>query len=72
MSDVIIIEACTTPGKPCLYLDDHRISGQKPWGGGTIIHRWPVTIKELVASFSLDTLAALEKEIKRRYPPPGA
>ena len=24
----------------CLALDDTRIAGPKPWGGGTVIHKW--------------------------------
>ena len=24
----------------CLALDDTRIAGPKPWGGGTIVHVW--------------------------------
>ena len=24
----------------CLALDDTRIAGPKPWGGGTVIHTW--------------------------------
>ncbi len=24
----------------CLTLDDTRIAGPKPWGGGTVIHAW--------------------------------
>lgn len=24
----------------CLVLDDLRIAGPKPWGGGTVIHAW--------------------------------
>lgn len=32
----------------CVYLNDHRIAGGKPWGGGRAIRSWPnVTIREL-------------------------
>jgi len=24
----------------CLALDDTRVAGPKPWGGGTVIHAW--------------------------------
>ena len=27
-------------GGYCLALDDTRIAGPKPWGGGTVIHAW--------------------------------
>ena len=32
----------------CLALDDTRIAGPKPWGGGTVIHAWE-TSKEYKA-----------------------
>jgi hypothetical protein len=32
----------------CLALDDTRIAGPKPWGGGTVIHAWE-TAKEYKA-----------------------
>ena len=27
----------------CLALDDTRIAGPKPWGGGTVIHTWEIS-----------------------------
>lgn len=27
----------------CLSLNDYRIAGPKPWGGGKVIHKWHVT-----------------------------
>ncbi len=27
----------------CITLDDFRIAGPKPWGGGTIIQEWEVS-----------------------------
>lgn len=29
----------------CLALDDTRIAGPKPWGGGTVIHAWETNEK---------------------------
>ena len=30
-----------------IYLDDHRIAGPKPWGGGTVVKTWIVRAKDL-------------------------
>jgi hypothetical protein len=30
-----------------LYIDDFRICGPKPWGGGTVIASWDIDLKEL-------------------------
>lgn len=31
----------------CVYLNDHRIAGGKPWGGATDQAEWRVSVKEL-------------------------
>ncbi len=36
----------------CLYLDDTRFAGPKPWGGGTIIKRWTVRERDLQNAIS--------------------
>ena len=43
---------------PSLYVNDYRICGNKPWGGGTEIHKWKVTPAEL----RKDIETALRKE----------
>ena len=37
------------PAGKCVYLNDFRIAGPKPWGGGTTIAEWKVSIKDLEA-----------------------
>lgn len=32
----------------CVYLNDYRIVGEKPWGGGTITNTWKVSLKDIV------------------------
>lgn len=31
-----------------LYLNDHRIAGEKPWGGGEVIKEWFVPEDEIL------------------------
>ena len=31
-----------------LYINDHRVAGSKPWGGGKIIQTWKVQKKDLL------------------------
>jgi hypothetical protein len=31
----------------CVYLNDHRIAGGKPWGGGATTKRWRLTVRDL-------------------------
>lgn len=33
----------------CLVINDYRVSGPKPWGGGTVIDSWTVPIKGIPA-----------------------
>ena len=32
---------------PSIYINDHRIAGPKPWGGGTILKEWKTTADDL-------------------------
>ena len=38
------------PGGPSLYLDNYRIAGPKPWGGGTVLHEFAFKDKDLIAA----------------------
>lgn len=31
-----------------LYLNDHRISGPKPWGGGRLVRTWHIDGDDLI------------------------
>jgi hypothetical protein len=35
----------------CVYLNDHRIAGGKPWGGGEIVKEFTVTIRDVVRAY---------------------
>ena len=41
----IRLEFCEGVEGPSIYLDDTRIAGPKPWGGGTVTHSWLVDIE---------------------------
>jgi hypothetical protein len=32
---------------PSLYINDYRICGNKPWGGGRTIHEWKISRENL-------------------------
>lgn len=34
-------------GGLCLYLNDYRIAGEKPWGGGATVCEWTVTAADI-------------------------
>jgi hypothetical protein len=35
---------------PCIAINDTRVAGPKPWGGGTVIRRWDTTREQILAS----------------------
>jgi hypothetical protein len=35
----------------CVYLNDFRIAGGKPWAGGTAAKEWKVTLREVIRAF---------------------
>lgn len=46
-TEIIQIEVVSGVEGPSLYLDQYRFAGNKPWGGGQIIHSWKVSAKDL-------------------------
>lgn len=43
------LTVCEWEGKlHCVYLNDRRIAGGKPWGGGQNVARWLVTAEEIL------------------------
>lgn len=42
MSERITIEVVRGPEGPCLLVNEYRVAGPKPWGGGTVTHEWRV------------------------------
>lgn len=43
----------------CVYLNDYRIAGGKPWGGGNIQKTWRVTLKDIASAVpAVSALAA--------------
>ena len=47
------IEVCVISGVEgnCLSINYRRVAGAKPWGGGKIITKWNVTVKDIIEAF---------------------
>lgn len=51
----------------CVYLNDHRIAGGKPWGGGTVIKSFTVETKDVFAALGMPApLPDPPPHVKRR------
>lgn len=37
-----------------LYINDRRVAGPKPWGGGSLISEWSVPLHRLKEALSLE------------------
>lgn len=46
----------------CVYLNNFRVAGSKPWGGGDTLAKWNVTLKDVIRAFP-----ALQKELGFDY-----
>jgi hypothetical protein len=33
---------------PSLYLNDRRVSGPKPWGGGSVVREWKTSLRDIL------------------------
>jgi hypothetical protein len=38
---------------PSVYLDNHRIAGNKPWGGGDVLYEWKADLADILAALRL-------------------
>ena len=46
--DIELIVSSGVSG-PCVYLNDFRIAGPKPWGGGRTLYSFKVSVQEIEA-----------------------
>ncbi len=53
---------CSGVQGPSVYLNDHRIAGNKPWGGGQITSRFKTTIKDLEDALNITIIKKSLKE----------
>ena len=44
-----------------LYINDRRVSGSKPWGGGKLLHEFDISLKEFQRSLPKLEIQALEE-----------
>ena len=58
MSDTCAIDVIDGVEGPCLAIDDYRIAGPKPWGGGHVIHSWTVSVPLLLGRLHLNEESA--------------
>jgi len=56
----IKVEIIAGPTSNCVSLDDHRIAGPKPWGGGS------VTLSEDLGFSDIDFMIGVLKKEKRK------
>lgn len=47
MTQEITIELVNGVEGNSIYLNDTRICGPKPWGGGSVIKQWTTSVREL-------------------------
>jgi hypothetical protein len=38
---------------PSLYIDNYRICGNKPWGGGSIIKEWSAQRRDILTALGI-------------------
>ena len=48
----ITVEVIQGPEGRCLSVDDRRVAGPKPWGGGSVLASWEVPLQQLLAALS--------------------
>ena len=56
LGKTVHVDICTGASGECVYVNDHRVKGGKPWGGGTVTKSIEIKTDEL--------LRAIEPEIQ--------
>lgn len=46
--DIVVVEGVEGPS---LYVDNHRVAGSKPWGGGHVQKKWTTTRRNILSAF---------------------
>ena len=49
-----------------IIINGYRVAGSKPWGGGTIIHKWTATMKDILEAIPELKAIAQAKPIKEK------
>lgn len=52
-SKEIIIEVIEANGQQCLAIDDYRVAGGKPWGGGRVVKKWKAQSKDILEALGI-------------------
>ncbi len=59
----VTIEIIDGVGGLSLYINDYRVAGSKPYGGGRTVKKWDIDELKLIVAMSKEARAALgEKE----------
>lgn len=50
-------EVVVGPCGPALYIDNHRVAGPKPWGGGQVTHQFKADWREVLRALQIEDSA---------------
>lgn len=75
MDNLIKIEIVSGCEGESLYINDYRVSGSKPWGGGRVIKSFKTSTDDILESLGLSDYQKIKEEneklkglLKRCYP----
>jgi hypothetical protein len=61
--DIEVIHVSGVEG-PSLYINNYRVSGPKPWGGGTTVREWKTTLRDILIAILGDP-DVTDEELRR-------
>lgn len=67
MTDKVTIQVMSGPEGPCISINDYRVSGPKPWGGGNLTAEYEADVSHIlsaVGGVSLGKYRALEAKLQ--------
>lgn len=66
MTDIVKIAVCKGVEGPSVYINDYRVAGNKPWGGGKTIHSFKAEKSNIFHALKIEQiLKEKDDEIER-------
>ena len=64
MAEKVQIDYVSGPTGPSLYINDYRVAGPKPWGGGKVLKSWKTDSKDILDSLKVSqTIRELKTQL---------
>lgn len=65
MSEMLALEIIEGVEGKCISLNNYRIAGPKPWGGGKVSWKREISVKDILKAVGLDVIKRAIDDLER-------